>query len=119
PVADDAIVIAPHEDPVPRQIEQLGLLAQPRLGLLAVAEIAHDRREQPPIPDGQRAEADLDRKLAPVLAPAEEREPGAHWPGPGRGDVADAVREMRFSVTLGEENLDGLPDQLRPSVAEP
>src|SRR4029079_19500236 len=65
-----------------------------------------------------RAEADLDRELAAVAAPAGEIEPDAHRPRARRVRIALAMSRVPGAETIGHQDLDLAPDQLARLVAE-
>ena len=66
----------------------------------------------------ERGEADLGRELAAVLAPAGEVQADTHRTRPRIGDVAGAMPPGGVAHALGEQELDGLVQQLVAAVPE-
>ena len=114
--AEDLVVELAEQRVDPGQsAERLHGVLVLRLGARALGDVAHDTQDRPIGVD--RAQHDVDRELGAVLAPAVQREPGAHRArARGRevpGPMGDVVRE-----SLGDQELDRLSDQLAREVAE-
>ena len=89
-----------------------------RLRELALGDVADRRRDQHPAGGLQPAQADLRRKLAPVLAAGDQIKPDTH-----RRVSAPAVNisrrdRMAFSQPLGHQHLHPLADQLLAPIAK-
>src|SRR5205807_6274637 len=91
---------------------ELGLLA------FASADVADDGGDQQAGGSGQRAQADLDRDLGAVLAAARQLQAAAHRPDARGGEVAVALAGVGVAEAFGDEDLDGLAEQLLAAVAE-
>src|ERR1700687_4633767 len=85
---------------------------------LAHADVADRRRYQDSFGALQRAEHDLDRKLAAILAPSSELKPGADLLRQRVFGGSQIVRDQPFRKTLRNDVLDLLPEQLIAAVAK-
>jgi hypothetical protein len=88
------------------------------LELAAIGDVADPGDHQQAALGGERRQADLDRELAAVLAPAVEIEVGAHRARPRLGDVRRQVMAVPRSHVLGDQYLDRAAEQLVVVVAE-
>ena len=109
-----------HQHPVGEPGEGVmdGLVGQLELCLLALAHVAYGRRDQHALLGPQRREADLDRELAAVGPAGVEVEFGPHGPGVEVGGVPPPVEGVAILEPVGEEELDGLADELVATPAE-
>ena len=93
--------------------QELGLeavgLQHPPFELLALCDVANRARYERSAVGFQRAEADLDRKLRPVLPQAEQFETDAHASRPRFAKEVAAVPRVRSAEPLGHEQFDPLP----------
>ena len=89
-----------------------------RPGLASLGSVANAGHDQGPIGDAERGQADVDRDLAPITAPADEVPTGAHRPGVGRRAVALPMLTMVAAEALRHEKLDGSSHQLLGRVVE-
>ena len=80
-----------------------------------VADRAHDERVLVRV---DRVQADLDGKLAAVLAPPIELGPRAHFPHARMREIARAITDMLLAVPLRQQALDRRAPQLFATVAE-
>ncbi len=92
--------------------------AKPGVGALAIADVAHGRGDETATLGIEGGEADLGGKLAPVLAATEELDADAHGPRPRIDDVLGSALAMVVVESCGNQDLDGLPDQLFVAVPE-
>ena len=124
-IAEQSLRLRVHQDDPSRALDddhrvgsRLQEPAELPLDLLAVRDVADDARDDHPVPSLERGEADLGRELAAVLAAAGEVQAHAHRARPRVHDVAGAVPLVGSAHALGEEDLDGLVQQLVPPVPE-
>ncbi len=82
------------------------------------ADIADDADDQEIALGAHRAEADLDRELAAVLAAPIQLEPHAHRPGTRRGGIGRAVVDMYLAEPFGQQDLKRRAEELVPRVPE-
>ena len=67
---------------------------------------------------GNGIQADLNRNLRAVLTPAEQLALDAHRAHLGTGHEAAPVRSVNLSERVGQERVDGAPDQLLTVVTK-
>jgi hypothetical protein len=99
-------------------VERLVLRAQLLLELPPLADVTDRAAHEQAGARLERAQADLDRELAPVATPPDQPRPGAHRPHARVGEVAFAPARVHLAEALRDEELDGPADQLRARVAE-
>ncbi len=93
----------------------VGFGAQPfgfGLGGQPLGDVADGHRHLVSGCGGQRAEADLDRELPPVLADRGPLQALAHRPGAWVGEIAGLVLLVGLPPALGDQDLDRLAGQL-------
>ncbi len=111
---EDAVVLhIVHDQP-----EALVALAQRGFGAPALADIADDRHHGRGAMRPRGAEADLDRELAPVLAPPDELKPASHRPQRRRLRITALVAGVRVAEPLRYQEADGLADEFFSLVTE-
>src|SRR5207245_2245161 len=88
------------------------------LAPFALGHVTDSAGDQYPFLGLQRAQADLHRKLTPVLPPPVKFQPRPHGSRARISKIARAVPGMRSSKPLGHQNLNRLPEQLLTGVAE-
>src|SRR5256885_12910866 len=66
----------------------------------------------------QWAQADLDRKLDSILAPAIKLETGAHWSQAGFGKIFCAMSNMPSTEALWQQYLNRLVQQFIPTITK-
>ena len=102
-----------------RAVQLLHLLQEMRFGLLAHADVADRRRHQDAVGALQRAQHDLDRKLAAVLAPPRAVRCRCRSAAPARLPPSAARRRRsRSAKPSGMMFVTFWPDQLVAAVAE-
>ena len=106
------------DDGVSRRIDDRRQLEAVLVGPLAFGDVADGARHQHAAFGRERAEADLDRNLAPVLAATEELDLGPHGPGPGLRKIATAMGRVSRAEALRDQHLDRQPQQLGARVAK-
>jgi hypothetical protein len=87
-------------------------------GPLLLADVAHGGRDEHALVGLERAEADLDRELAPIPPKSVELELCTHRTDARRREVPRPVRGMTGTEPLRHQHLLGLADQLFGVVAE-
>ena len=119
---DDLAALVHHHHGVRRRFQQAAVAAlhlrQMLLRTLAHADVADRRRHQRSLGAFQRAQHDLDRKLAAVLAPPGELDPGADLLRQRVLRGSQIVRDQPFRETLRNDVRHLLPEQLVAAVAE-
>ena len=85
---------------------------------LVITDITDGRGDQQPLGRTDRAQADLDRELAAIEAPPQERKPLAHGARPQRLGIFAPVDDVPAAETLRHELLDGHADHRVVAVAE-
>ncbi len=88
------------------------------LGAPPLRDVADGAGHQDALVGRQRAEADLDGELRPVLAQPVEVQALSHRPRMRVGEVVVAVRGVRVAQVRRHEDVDLAADQLFPAVAE-
>src|SRR5262245_35473302 len=88
------------------------------LHLAARRDVADEAEGEQPLVGLDVAQADLDRKLAPVLPDGRELEPQAHGAHSGIEEKAFAVSSVARVKPLGHERLEGRAVELAPVVAQ-
>ena len=88
------------------EIQQLRPQPELRLGVLTLGDVAHRRAAQRAFLGLQRAEADLDRHLTPVLTQRVKLEPGAHRTRRRTRKETRSVDHVSRPVTLRDQRLD-------------
>ena len=106
----------PREQALP--LDHLEALVELLLSLVALGHVADRSDHQGARFRLHRAEADVDGKLGPVLAPAVELEVRTHRPGQGLRQVADAMADVCGSKAFGQEKVDRLVAKLGARVPE-
>ncbi len=111
-----------HHHGVGRRFQQPAVsafhLRQMLFRVLAHADVADRRCYQRAFRAFERAQHDLDGKLAAILAPPGEFDPGADLLRQGLGGGAGAVGDQPFGEAFGNDVLDLLPHQFIAAVAE-
>ena len=103
---DDLAGLVDDDDRVRGRLEQPAVaslhVGQVQLGRLADADVADGRRDEDALGALERAEHDLDREGAAVLAPAGELDPGPDLLGQGVLGGAQVVGEQPLGEALRE-----------------
>ena len=94
------------------------LVTQHLLDALALGHIADGAGDKQTLLRLQRAQADLDRELAAVLAQAVQLQPSPHGAGTWFGKKIAPVVRVTGAEALGHQQLDGLAQQLVAAPAE-
>ena len=119
---DDLAALVDHHHRVRRRFEEPAVAAlhlrQMLLGRLAHADVADRRGHQDAFGAFQRAQHDLDRKRAAVLAPRGQLDAGADLLRQGLGRGACAVRDQPLGEADGDDVGDLLSEQFVAAVAE-
>ena len=101
-----------------RTIQLLHLLQQVRFGLLAGGDVADGRGHQNSLGAFQRAQHDLDRKLAAILPPPDEFDPGADLLRQRVFGGAKSVGDQPFREAFRNDVLHLLPQEFVAAVSE-
>ena len=88
------------------------------LGFLAHADVADCRRHQDPLSAFERAQHDFDGKLAAILPPCNEFDPGADLLRQRFCGATGTVGDQAFREALGNDVCHLLPYQLIAAVSE-
>jgi hypothetical protein len=112
---DHPPLVVDDDHRVGRRLEQV---AELRLHLLAVGDVADRGGDQRRLLGLHRREADLGRELAAVLAAAEELEPSRHRPRLRLAEVPGPAPRVHGAELLRHQDLDRLAQQLVAPVAE-
>src|SRR5258706_444408 len=86
--------------------------------MLALGNIDYGTENAQPPQRMNRVETDLDRKLAAVLAQAEEVAPSPHLPGLRRRLISLTVLRVITAKTFRHQQVNGLADHLLAAIAE-
>ena len=101
-----------------RAVELRHRAQEKQLGLLARADVADGRRHQDAFGALQRAQHDLHRKLASVLAPPEKLDSRADLLCQSLGCGSGSVCDQPFREAFRDDVRHRLPDQLVAAVSE-
>ena len=93
-------------------------LCQMRFRILAHADVANRRRHQDSIRAFQRAQHDLNRKIAPIFSPPVELNPRADLLRQRFRRGSRTVSDQPLREALGNDVLHLLPYQLIPPISE-
>ena len=86
--------------------------------LLAFRDVADRAGDKHSLFGLQRAQADLNRELAPIFAQTKELDARAHGAHPGISKKTGAVAGVLPPEALGNQNLNRLIQQLLPFIAK-
>jgi hypothetical protein len=111
---DHTVAVDNHHG-IRRRLEQGAELI---LCQLPIGDVANGTGDEETRAGCKRAQANLDRERAAILAPGGKIEATAHRPGARRGDVCATVLHMESVQVIGEQHLDWLPEQLGALVAK-
>jgi len=112
---DDAPLAVDDDHGVRRGLQQVLELL---VGALAVGDVADGAHHHGALFGVDGAQADLDRKLATILAQAMQLQPRPHGAGAWLAKKAAAVAQVGAAVAVGQQHLHRLPQQFGTGVAK-
>ena len=99
-------------------VEHLALALQLRLDALALGDVGDERDGHAAVGRRHVAEADLDRELGAILAPACEIQADSHRADARLGEVPRSMCDMTAPDPFRQEDLERLAEQRAARVAE-